>query len=125
MKKIYYAHSMHLYNTNQEKRDVATLEKLGFEVLNPNQEEYQKGYLEYRDKHGGENAMDYFGLLIDKCEALAFRAHVDGKIPSGVGFEVNYAVETFVPVFELPTLIKSRNLDVEDTRLYLQLNGQR
>lgn len=42
MKKVYYAHSLHLYNTPQEKRDIELLEKLGFEVLNPNQPEIQE-----------------------------------------------------------------------------------
>jgi len=35
-RKIYYAHPLNIYNTAQEKRNIATLESLGFEVVNPN-----------------------------------------------------------------------------------------
>ena len=34
--KVYYAHSMGLYNSPQEARDIETLENLKLEVLNPN-----------------------------------------------------------------------------------------
>jgi hypothetical protein len=36
MRTVYYAHCLHLYGTPQERRDVLTLEALGFKVVNPN-----------------------------------------------------------------------------------------
>ena len=35
MTKAYYAHCLSIFNTPQERRDVAVLETLGFEVYNP------------------------------------------------------------------------------------------
>lgn len=125
MKKVYYAHSMHLYNTVQEKRDVEFLEKLGYEVYNPNSQKVQEGVKEYKEKHGDSRTMEYFIDLIEACDILAFRSHIDGKIPSGVGAEINTALGFMMPIIELPTLVKSRLLDVEETRQYLTYNGQR
>jgi hypothetical protein len=124
MKKVYYAHSLHLYNTPQEKRDVELLEKLGFQVFNPNSPEIQ-AEVQKRIAEGKGEYMNYFDDLIQSCDAVAYRAHVDGKIPAGVGKELAFAAVGEKPVFELPNLIKSRFLDVDETRQYLHLNGQR
>ena len=123
--KVYYAHSMHLYNTPQEKRDIELLESLGFEVLNPNSKEVDEGVQQYKITHGEENCMDYFIDLVDSCEALAFRAHIDGKIPSGVGYEIKLMNSLGRPVFELPSLYNSKFMEVGETKQYLALNGQR
>ena len=126
MKKVYYAHSMHLYNTVQEERDTDTLFDMGFEVLNPSQEEYQRGF----EKHNQENPnredyMDYFKYRVLECDVLAFRAHVDGTIPSGVGYEIKVAQEYGKVIIELPNFISKRFLSLEDTRSYLQYLGNR
>ena len=48
--KVYYAHPINYYNTAVEKKDIETLEKLGFEVFNPNQKWIEQGYINsYRD----------------------------------------------------------------------------
>lgn len=125
MKKIYYAHSMHLYNTPQEKRDVELLEKLGFKVINPNSEETQKGVEEYKKIYGAENTMKYFNDILLECDALVFRAHIDGKIPAGIGYEINVILSVGRPVIELPTLLESDFMSINETRQYLALNGQR
>ena len=122
--KIYYAHSMHLYNTKQEARDVEMLQKLGFEVLNPNSPEIQ-AEVQRRVAEGKDEYMMYFDELIGECDALAYRSLVDGSIPSGVGKEIKFAAVQEKPYFELPTLPSTRFLSLEDTRLFLQLNGQR
>lgn len=125
---VYYAHSMHLYNTFQEKRDLELLHSLGFEVLNPNSDKNQKGYEQYKNHKSGRfliDPMGYFTDLVDKCDVTAFRSHVDLKIPSGVMYEVDHAIKIGKPVFELPTLTKSRKLTLEETREYLNYNGQR
>ena len=122
---IYYAHSMHLYDKPQEERDIQLLKSLGFTVYNPNSPGIQVEVEEYRTKHGDENVMDYFKQLLESCDAIAFRAHPDGKIPGGVMFEVNYMKGLSKPIIELPTLTSTRALSVEDTREYLKLLGQR
>lgn len=123
--KVYYAHSMHLYNTIQEKRDINTLEGLGFEVFNPNSGTIQEEVEKYKLEFGDASTMEYFKVLIQNCEIFAFRAHPDGKIPSGVGYELKYAINSTKIIIELPSLISMRNLSLEDTREYLKLLGQR
>lgn len=113
---IYYAHSLNLYDSNQEGRDLQTLNKIG-EVINPNEDEHQIGY-----KMSG---MDYFEDLIGKCEMFAFRAHPDGSIPAGIFKEINFAIENFLPILELPSSVTRRGLTVSQTREYLREVGER
>jgi len=124
-KKVYYAHSMHLYGTAQEERDIETLELLGYIVLNPSdkhiQEQFRKWQADFQDKE----YMLFFDYLIGECDIFAFRRHVDGKIPAGVWKEIQYAENQGKIVFELPTILPSHELSVAETRKYLELNGQR
>lgn len=115
--KIYYARPISLYNTKTEERDIRLLKQLGFEVVNPNKEELQKRY--------AVEGMDVFLQAIDDCQGLAFRSFVDGKISQGVWKEIAKAKDQGKEVFELPTLTKSRELSVDETREYLMLLGHR
>jgi len=116
--KIYYAHSMHLYGSAQEARDIKLLEDLGFEVVNPNTPEHQ-----LEAKTSGEMTMAYFERLAERCDALAFRALPDGNISAGVFTEI-IGVEG-KPVIELPWGVSRRGLSIGDTREYLKELGQR
>lgn len=109
--KVYYAHSLNIYNSMQEDRDVDTLKCLNFEVLNPNQSVYEAEY----HKRG----FDVFYELIDECDILAFRSTPDGSITAGVSKEIQYAREKGKPVIELPSSIVKRSLSVDETREYL------
>lgn len=122
--KIYYAHSMHLYGTKQEQRDIALLEKLGFEVLNPS-EQIHVDAVDKMKAEGKDDVMGYFIDLVQNSDAVAFRAHFDGRIPSGVGKEVLAAREAGLPIIELPNLLNSRFMEVGETRQLLELLGQR
>ena len=115
--KIYYAHSVSLYNTPQELRDIELLERLGFEVFNPNQPACNAGYQ--------AEGMKYFERVLDDCDALAFRANPGGSINAGVVKEINYMIVQGAPVIELPTLVGRQYLSVEDTRAYLKEVGNR
>lgn len=125
--KVYYAHSMHLYGTPQEQRDVELLESMGFTVVNPNNPKVQKDVEVFKltQSPGTGNVMNLFKKLIETCDILAYRSHVDLRIPSGVMFEVDYAIEINKPVFELPTLTTQRRMTYEETIEYLKYNGQR
>lgn len=125
--KVYYAHSMHLYGTPQEQRDVELLESMGFTVVNPNNPKVQKDVEVFKltQAPGTGNVMNLFKKLIETCDILAYRSHVDLRIPSGVMFEVDYAIEINKPVFELPTLTTQRRMTYEETIEYLKYNGQR
>ena len=131
MKRVYYAHSMHLYGKPQEYRDINTLFDLGFEVVNPSDQlhkdkcdEIRQEYPDDYDK-GSEEIMKYFMEVVDSCDGVAFRAHIDGKIPSGVGKEVKRAIETHKPIIELPTLYNSKFMEKGETRQYLNYLGER
>jgi len=115
---IYYAHPLSLYNKPQEARDIALLESLGFTVLNPNAPEHEEGYKRLK--------MEYFReLVVNRCQALAFRAFPDGSIPAGIAKEVAMAQEAKYPIFELPCGILRRSLSVEQTREVLSEIGSR
>lgn len=105
---VYYAHPLSLYNTPQEDRDVATLQTLGFEVLNPNATVHEAGYK--------AQGMDYFKAIISRCQVLAFRAFADGSIPAGIVKEIAFARDLGLPVIELPSAMMRRALSVDATR---------
>jgi hypothetical protein len=115
--KIYYAHPISLYNTEQEQRDIATLDGLGFTIHNPN---YTGNESKYQEK-----GMDIFKELIAGCDAIAIRAFPDGSISSGVANEIIMAQDLNMAVIELPTAILKRTLSVDETRQYLKEAGAR
>lgn len=115
--KCYYARPIHLYNSEQDKRDIQAIENMGFEVVNPNKEHLQERYK--------TEGMNVFLEAVSDCDALAFRAFPDLSIPAGVKKEIDKANELRKIVFELPTITSKRVLSVEDTREYLKLLGYR
>lgn len=122
MKKVYYAHPMYLYNKPQEVRDIKLLERLGFEVVNPNSEPYISEYQVEID--AGRHNMDYWVKLARSCDLIAFRGNPDGSILSGVGAELKENIE--MDIIELPSMIKKRAItDVDITRQFLKEIGER
>lgn len=118
--KVYYAHCLGLYGTEQEKRDIDLLtKKLGFEVLNPSEPAYCKGYEE------SPLGMEYFLRIVETCDALAFRSLPDLRISSGVAAEIGRARKLGLPIFELPNCVKGRTMTSEETVEYLEDVGQR
>jgi hypothetical protein len=108
---------MALYNTPQEKRDVALLESLGFEVVNPNTPAC--------DRMAKKYGMAYFTKFAVECDALAFRGLPGGAIPGGVAKEIYWFKEAGKPIIELPTFALRQQLSKEDTREYLHEVGAR
>jgi len=109
--RIYYAHPRGTYNTVLEAQDIATLEALGFEVLNPNEPQHQANCQEYAD------VMVYFEELVGMSDALAFRAfEVDNKIGAGCVREIAFAKMLGRPIIEMPNIKPYRNLTIEQTR---------
>jgi hypothetical protein len=114
----YYAHSVAIYDTEQEERDVSLISDIiDGPVYNPNNERDDLGY-----KHGG---MDHFLDKIRFKDLLFFRANPDGSIPAGVAQEIAWAREFGIPVLELPSCIKRRTLSVDETREFLEQQGER
>ena len=123
---VYYAHFMGIYNTPQEERDIATLEALGFNVINPNTPGIQ---VEVDTALKQESYMDMFNTVffsrVRECEVFAFRALPDGRIPGGVALEMEYAKDKNKLIIELPSGFHSRKMGKDDTREYLKEIGQR
>jgi hypothetical protein len=117
MKKAYYARPISLYSSFQDLRDIKIIKDLGFELLNPNKEELQNRY-----KIEG---MNVFLESVKECDIFFYRSFPDLKISAGVQKEIDQAIDNNCIILELPTLIESRVLSVEDTRNYLKYLGHR
>lgn len=81
-------------------------------------------------RYGKQDCMIYFGDLVKSCDALAYRPLPNGQIPSGVGYEVQIAINEGKPIIELPSsyhqkTLESRKLNYEDTVVWLSELGQR
>jgi hypothetical protein len=122
MMKAYYAHNMAIYRTPQEARDIALLEKLGFEVSNPGSPEVEAVMATMPDSN---ERMAWFEQFSLSCDLIAFRSLPDGTIPSGVAKEIEWFRAQGKPVIELPSLAMRRILDVPATKAYLAEMGQR
>ena len=126
--KVYYAHCMAIYNTQQEVRDIAMLEAMGFEVLNPNCPELSQTVRGMRASgKTSTEIMDFFMKIVasDDVDALVFRALPDCSLSAGVAKEIKVAEECGKPVLELPSGNTRRTLSVQATREYLREIGQR
>ena len=115
--KVYYAHCMAIYNTIQEERDLYTISRFGWEVINPNSPEHKE--------HWEKLGMDYKDIIMKDAEAVVFRALPDGRIPAGVAKEIKHAIDMDIPIIELPSGFLSRIISVDETREYLSEIGQR
>lgn len=116
--KVYYAHPISDYNTEQEATVLLELKKLGFDVLNPNGIPLDKEYNKYKD-------FNIFLEAIDRCDAVAFSSFDDGQISSGVALELLHAKRTGKPIFEFPKKLEERILSREKTVERLKIMGIR
>jgi len=125
--KVYYAHSVAIYNTPQEERDIATLKALGFEIVNPNSPKIEAQYSGMLGKVPYEVMFDeVFGNAVRACDLVAFRAiPSSNRIGSGVALEITYAEEAELPIIELPGCLNSRRMTVEETKEHLRECGHR
>jgi hypothetical protein len=117
--KCYYAHTMVSYGSTIEAFDIAVLENLGFEVINPNSPEIKKGCEEFTLKHGKASVMEYFADIVSNCDLLAFRSLPSGEILSGISAEIQEAIRCDIPVIELPCSLDKRMQEYPETKQYL------
>jgi hypothetical protein len=118
--KCYYSHCKAIYDTPQEDRDIDLLERLGYEVVNPNMKIHREMCEDF-----GSGGMDYFIGQVMKCDVLAFRSLPNGEIPAGVWTEIRTALDNIIAIFELPRFYNRTILSVDATRDYLKEVGQR
>jgi len=118
--KIYYAHPLYIYNTPQEQRDMDLLNTVfpSHTIINPNNPEADALYKETW-------SMDVFFELVRDCDLLVFRATPSGQITAGVAAEIREAINCGISVLEIPSMVNSRSMNVEQTREYLKEIGQR
>jgi len=92
--KIYYAHAMCIYGTDDEEKVLLHVKK-NF----PNHTIVDPGsYANNPEKRSG--TMDYCKKLVSGCDALVF-TRLLSKITAGVGVEINHALEEKKFVYEL------------------------
>ena len=119
--KIYYAHCMALYGTDQEKNDLKTLRELGVKVVNPNSPKYRKTVERMkRNNRSGSQIMDYFISVVKKCNGVAFRALSDGSLSAGVAKEIDAMRKKGGVIIELPELDKRKALTIGQTCDHIQ-----
>ena len=83
--KVYYAHAMCLYRTEQENNELKLIREKFKDagIVNP---------ADHRDRsEEAEDAMNFYLSLVDSCDIVVF-SHLLGKVTSGVGKEVNHAL---------------------------------
>jgi hypothetical protein len=92
--RVYYAHAMVLYGTDLEKAEAEIIKARlpGYEVVDPGESE--------GNPEKDEQGMRYCFKLIDGCDALAF-SRLMGKITSGVGLEIDYALSRYKSVYSI------------------------
>lgn len=118
--KVYYAHCMAIYGKPQERADVKMLQSLGFTVFNPNNADVSKRCKKLRSQ--GINPMAIFEDYVKRCDVFAYHPLPDGRIPSGVALEYEWAQEMNMPIIELPAdnMFAQRRMSYEDTVKYLR-----
>jgi len=119
MMKVYYGRCVAIDNTPQYNRDVKLLKDLGWTII-PDLTTAQKEEGYKRD------GMEFFLKFIrEEADILVFRGMPSGMIGAGVFKEIEEARNKGIPVLELPSMILSREMTVEQTREYLCEVGKR
>jgi hypothetical protein len=101
--KVYYAHAESLFGSPTESRDLETLGKFGFNVVDPSWPDIQQKVSFMRSDGTPEDEIQKFlNRYIDECEALVFRAADGSTLPDDVSQAVNYAAGTGKPILQIP-----------------------
>lgn len=87
--RVYYAHAICLYDTKRERKEVRLIRERfkDAKIINP---------CDYQNN----SSMDFYLRLVDTCQIVVFSC-ILGKITSGVGKEVNYALNKGKEVYLL------------------------
>lgn len=90
--KIYYAHAICLYGTDDEEMEMEHIANIfpDHDILNPR--------LHPDPEENG--TMDHYKMLVSSCNMLVF-TRLLGKITAGVGLEINHALAEKKMVYEL------------------------
>lgn len=101
--KIYYAHPMSWYGTEDEAADLAAIAAAmapGTEIVNPNTPEFSKKAIEARDSG---DVMYPFRKAVEDCDAIAYRTFNDDSLGAGVAQELLVAAVHGKQIFRIWT----------------------
>jgi hypothetical protein len=92
---VYFAHAMSDYGTFWEAQAMMKInEEFGKPIMNPAQRQFEKGWQKY--------GMDYFKkFMLPRCDTLVYTSFPDYTIGSGVGYEVNSALNAGIKVYRM------------------------
>jgi len=123
--RLYFGHTVDIYNTPKEQELMAAIEIAlpEYEVENPNQPSHEEGYQQYK-REKGSGMKYYFEEVLPNMDAGIFQPFADGKFGAGVFGEAKFLHEQGKPVYEITLegvvnrleLDASRTLSVEETR---------
>lgn len=92
--KIYYAHAMCIYRTDDEENEIQQIRQNFPDHIIVDPGTYANNPEKRRD------SMEYCKKLVSGCDKLVF-TRLLGKITAGVGIEINHALEFGKIVYEL------------------------
>ncbi len=101
-KKIYFGHTVDLYNTPKEGELIAAIERAlpQYAVENPNQPVHEEGY-QTAKRETGKGMSYYFEKVLPKMDAGVFQPFADGKFGAGVFGEAEFLHEQGRPIYEI------------------------
>jgi hypothetical protein len=110
MTKLYFAHPMSSYGSEDETQIVATMTAQGFEVVNPADAAHvaasRKIFSDVLRETGQKDkasstVMDYFISVAAACDACVFQTFPDGSVSAGVAKEVQGFLDQGKTVLEV------------------------
>jgi len=108
MRMAYFARPTTDFGQWREERDIKSIRRAGFSVIDITNNETQDLYKDI--------GMCVFRPLVESADALFFRSFDDGSIGAGVAKEIYWATCAHIPIFELPLFVFDRAMSVADTR---------
>ena len=100
--KIYYAHPIGIYHTDQEKKDLKLIAELVIDciIINPSDQKIADDFEQWKKtKSKSDHDMRFFKDIIKRCDGVCFRGNTQG-----VKYEVAKAIEFDIPTFDLTIL---------------------
>lgn len=142
--RIYYAHPISMYWSDEEKRVVKALEAAGYEVINPSDEIHARAVEQIKEQYkddpaeGSRRVMsDYFIPLAQSCDICGIQSFPDKSFGAGAAGEARGMLERGQAVHEIiveadriiltdpiTALPAERCLDVDSTRAMLNKLGR-
>lgn len=121
MYTVYFAHPMSTYNTKREAKCIKQIKNRypDWTILNPNDPIHHQAC---KACGGG---MEYFALLVNRCDAVVALPFKDGEHGAGVYYEMNAAFQRKKTIYEIDpdegiikevSLYDIRPLSISETR---------